>query len=161
MRLLGSFNYFQILCRFTLFALVTIFLSGCTVINKSTFEILPPDSVKRDEVLLGIEAYFKEIGIPLERKTDILYPKKTKTTRYLLGNYKSPTLLYSSYNYLVLRLEAKDILYIDWIKISDLHEKPKPSEFENTHKKIAEDLMIRIGVTVKFNYVPDLVGRIS
>lgn len=142
--------------RITALVLMTVVLGGCTFLNKEIFEIQPAASAKRDEVMQGIEAYFQEIGFKPERKTDYFYPEKRKITSYFLGYYENPVLLYSSYSHLVLRLEASDILYIDWIKISDLREKPRPGEFDSIHKKIADDLMTRLGVSVKFTPVPDI-----
>ena len=132
---------------------LAIILNGCTFLNKETFEIQPDNLAKREAVLHGIEAYFEKLGIQLGRKTDYLYPKSRKETIYFLGQSRGLTPLYSSYNHIVLRLEASDMLYIDWVKISDLREKAKPGEFDSIHQKIADDLRDQIGISVKFTYI--------
>ena len=136
---------------------LAVVLNGCTFLNKETFEIQPDNLAKREVVLHGIEAYFEKLGIKLARKTDYLYPEKRKKTTYFLGQSRDPTPLHSSYSYIVLRLEASDMLYIDWVKISDLREKAKPGEFDSIHQKIADDLMEHIGIPVKFTYIENAV----
>jgi len=132
---------------------LAIVLNGCTFLNKETFEIQPDNLAKREAVLRGIEAYFEKLGVQLDRKTDYLYPERRKETSYFLGRSRGPGPLYSSYSYIVLRLEASDMLYIDWIKVSDLREKARPGEFESIHQKIADDLRDHVGIPVKFTYI--------
>lgn len=125
--------------------------AACTFLNEASFSI---DSPASNEALLNnIENYFTEIGLKLERKIDFTYPEKRKEISYFLGRTQGPVPLHSTYSYVVLRLEESGVLYIDWIKISDTKQVPKPEYFQAAHERITKDLKTRFGVDVKFIFV--------
>lgn len=128
-----------------------LILSACTFLNKATFSIDSPS--KSEKLLNTIENYFKELGLPLERKIDFSYPENRKERSYFLGRTRGPIPLHTTYSYVVLRVEESGVLYLDWIKISDTKQVPKPEYFEQAHTKIENDLKTRFGVDVKFKFI--------
>jgi hypothetical protein len=126
-------------------------LAGCTFVNKATFSIDSPTN--RESLLNDVDNYFTALGLHLGRKVDFTYPENRKERSYSLGRKQEPVPLHTTYSYVVLRLEESGILFIDWIRISDSKQVPKPEYFEATHKKMSDDLRERLGIEVKFNFV--------
>jgi len=126
-------------------------LNACTFSNIATFSV--EGSAKPDELLNKIEIYLTGLGLQLERKVDLEYPEKKKERSYFLGRARDPVPLHTTYSYLVLRLEESNVLYIDWIEISDTKRVPKPEYFDAMHKKIAADIKDHFGVIVKFRFI--------
>lgn len=129
--------------------------AGCTAINKATFAIEPQEQIAGDALLAGVEDCFHSLGMELVRKTEYIYPESRKQTEYYLGHRELGFGFYSTYHHAFLRLEHSGVLYVDWIEIADAHRELKPEIFKEVHKKIADDLKIRLGVDVTFQPVLD------
>lgn len=128
------------------------FVSGCTFLNKETYEISYTESENAENIFNELELYFKEIGFPLERKTHKIFPEHKWVTTYFLGK-NEVHYLYTTFDYMVLTLDNDSDLFIEWIRISDYKEKPAPGYFDAFYQKVRDDLKERMGITVEFKLI--------
>lgn len=129
-----------------------LLLSACTFGNQATFAV--DSSTDAERLLDDIERYFAQLGLQPKEKVDFEYPKKRKQRSYVLGHRQFGLLgLHNAYQYVVLRLEETDRVYVDWLEISSTKRVPKPGDFDVTHAKIASDLKARFGVDMKFSFI--------
>lgn len=131
-----------------------VLISACTFANKQAFGIDYSNSKSSEVVMNEIESYFIELGFRLELKRHITYPKEERYSEFYLGTHRLP-ILYTAFDYVVLRLEEKDHLYIDWVRISDRKEKPPPGYFDNFYQKVATTIEDRTGVRVSFRLIEE------
>jgi hypothetical protein len=129
--------------------IIVILVFSCTFVNKQSFEIDHSNSGSPEMIMNEIESLFNELGFRLERKTHITYPKDMRYSEFYIGTHRRP-ILYTAFDHVILRLENGEKLYIDWVRISDAKEKPRPGYFDDFYRKVASTVHKRTGVTVSF-----------